>query len=185
MCLYFLYLCLDQNSVSTYLDPISLDTNQITDRKTFSSTSHSFNKTKPGEPLGDLIILLKVHFSNILAVYSPYYTPVLNQRQYSADTADSYGAPEEVDSYGAPVLDPISLPPEYPDYQYPLSVTGSGTGEAFVTGTGYGAPSAPVISEPEYYTATGSATGTATGSGTGSATGSASGEAEAPAEISQ
>ena len=82
-----------------------------------------------------------------------------------------------MDSYGAPVLDPISLPPEYPDYQYPLS----SPGETFITGTGYGAPSAPVISEPEYYSGTGSATGTATGSASG--TGSA--EAEVPSEISQ
>ena len=86
-----------------------------------------------------------------------------------------------MDSYGAPVLDPISLPPEYPDYQYPLS----SPGETFITGTGYGAPSAPVISEPEYYSATGTATGSATGTATGSASGTGSSEAEVPAEISQ
>jgi len=150
---------LDQNSVSSYLDPTSLDldsSNLINSRQSYSSTSFQ-NKS--------------VYNNNV----SPYY----NRRQYTApgSEVDSYGAPV------APVLEPVSLPGDYPtgtgtgggsvDYQYP---TGGGAVDYPITSTGegygYGAPIAPVVTEPEppnYYSGTGTGTGSGSGTGTGAA----------------
>jgi len=155
---------LDQNSVSSYLDPTSLDvsSNLINNRQSYSSASFQ-NKSV---------------YNNV----SPYYNH--NRRQFTApgSEVDSYGAPI------APVLEPVSQPGDYPEYQYPTGggaveyPTGGGAVDYPITSTGdgygYGAPIAPVVTEPEppaYY----SGTGTGTGTGTGAA------EEEETPEISQ
>ena len=124
---------------------------------------------------------------------SPYYNPIINRADYTYDIADS-----AVDSYGVPILAPVSAP-EYPDYSYasgtgevseyqtlnmniaaPGSGSGSGAGVGLSapasSGTGYGAPSAPVLTGDSYYPAPPGdypeyPTVTGTGTGTGTSTG--------------
>lgn len=157
---------LDQNSVSTYLDPISLDTNRVSSVSSSSKSNSSYFSSKK----------LKTKKSTGPVYKSPYYNPVINRADYTYDIAGA--GDSAVDSYGAPILAPVSAP-DYSDYSY-TSGTGSGSGSGVglsapsVSGTGYGAPSAPVLTEhapsaayypsppgdyPDYPTATGTGTG--------------------------
>lgn len=161
---------LDQNSVSTYLDPISLDTNRVSSVSSSSKNNSSYFSSKK----------LKTKKSTGPVYKSPYYNPAINRADYTYDIAGDVDS--AVDSYGAPILSPVAAP-DYADYSY-ASGTGSGTGTGAglsapsVSGTGYGAPSAPVLTGdsyypappgdyPEYPTATGTGSGTGTGSSTG------------------
>ena len=55
---------------------------------------------------------------------SPYYNPVINRADYTYDIAGA--GDSAVDSYGAPILAPVSAP-DYSDYSYT-----SGTGIEYV-----------------------------------------------------
>jgi len=129
---------LDQKSVSSYLDPISLDsTNHISG--SYSSYYNTYNTNKTAAPTYN----------------SPYYNPLLNRRQESAPLTSAeypdyqfssgstgYGAPvapviTDTSGYGSPlapaITDPLLYssitdpPPDY--YDSPYEETGSGLEE--------------------------------------------------------
>jgi len=91
----------EEKSIKTYLDPISLSTNEISlgPSLTYQQNKTSHNRVYSGSPPA-----------------SPYYSPQTSlARQDYFDAVDSYGVPlsdpigyhDNTDSYGVPVSDPL------------------------------------------------------------------------------